>query len=344
MDKSEFIFTSSERGKVLKFDAVSHECVQDLGKINTYDVSNRKNLNALGGVMPGEIYSICVSNNGQYLATSDNKGVIKLFNPKTGLCITEFDNAHDEESIDVIAFDNQSEMLYSGGACGKLKKWCMKTKKLAEDIQQAHRGATILSMAFTDDIMFTGDGVGVFKAWSLFHTEKNHKVDITDVMKALRSLTCLLDMGPSHPRGIQTMKLSSDNKWLFSADDGGYLKQWNVQEIKSGVASLHHNFGNVMKSSVSQILIDNQNKNLFLPNEVGDVRQFDIEGKKLVKTHKLMDGTYIESGVMNHTGDKIWWTNDQGKMICWDPSTGDVLKDYGKIHDSPIHSIAYLKI
>ena len=323
MERSEFIFTSSEAGGLNHYDAYDHTKMAVLSKVHV-----------------GEIYCIAASKNGQFLATSDNLGTIKLFNPTSTKSLTIFNEAHDD-SIDVLGFDNESLWLYSGGANGRMKKWCMKSKKLAEDYTNAHQRATILSMAFTDDVMFTGDGVGVMKLWSIFHAGSEHDTNVCDVIKALRSVTCLLDMGPSHPRGIQTMKLSNDNKVLFTADDGGYIKQWDIQEAKNGICSLLHNFGNIMKGCVGAMVIDSNN--LWVPNEYGIVKQFNIETKKLVKIHTVMEGTYIECGVMNFTEDKIWWANNQGCLICWCPKTGSILKNYGKIHNSAIHSMTYVK-
>lgn len=343
MDSKEFVFAASELGKVLKYDVNSHQESADLGKIMTADISAKVKPQVKGGIMSGSIYSIDISKTGQQLAVSDNEGNIKLFNPKTGNCITQFANAHDEQSIDVVKFDNQGRDLYSAGAEGKLKKWCMKTKRIAQDFGDAHRGATIMSLAFADDFMFSADGVGCIKVWSVTCHNADHKVGVTDAVVALRSLYAFLDMGPSHPRGIQAMKVSGDQKWLFTADDGGYLKMWNIQNIKKAVAPLEHNFGNVMGSGVSVILIDALNTNLWIPNECGVVKKFGIETKKMVEKFNIMDGTTICSGAINQAGNKVWWTNNEGKMICWCPNTGNVLHEYGKIMNSAIHSIAFFK-
>merc|ERR1712228_842966 len=138
-------------------------------------------------------------------------------------------------------------------------------------------------------------------------------------------------MGPSHPRGIQSMKVSSDFKWLFTADDGGFLKMWNIQDIKSAVAPLEHNFGNVMGTGISAILVDPFNTNVWIPNEGGVVKKFGIQTKQMVEKFNIMDGTTICAGAINKAGDKAWFTNSEGKMICMCPNTGEVLYDYGKL-------------
>ena len=263
-----------------------------------------------------------------------------MFASKSGLLVHDFLQAHDG-AIEALAVDTNSHYFYSAGESGKLKKWDSKTKKLHTDYGQAHGNATILSITISRDYMFTGDGVGRLKCWSVTpstNTKHQQKPIIAQDL-SLFSLNCLKDFGPVHSGGIESTKISHNNKWLFTTDHNGFLKQWSLNnEIR-----LHKNYGNVMGGAISSIAITPDDMFLYLTNEEGNMKKLCVSSEKVVKKwDKVMDN-WINNVCISPDGSLLWLSDYEGFMKCWSLESEETVKDYKKVGSGAIHCMDFIR-
>lgn len=212
----------------------------EAGVIKLHNAQTHKEVSNLGIVHDGHILATASSSDGKFFVTSDNLGNMKLFDAQTAMLLHDFGIVHDG-AIEAITFEKSNHFFYSAGTTGKLKKWSAVKRKLKKDYGSAHGQSTILSLAVSKDVLFSGDGAGRLKLWPIDRLDNQTptKRDFnapsgTEFSHKNQKIMALKDMGPTHSGGIEAMSVSNNGDLLFTCDHYGFLKQWNIRNAKNG--------------------------------------------------------------------------------------------------------------
>lgn len=84
----------------------------------------------------------------------------------------------------------------------------------------------------------------------------------------------LKDYGHIHKGGIWSICCSPDDSYLFTSDDTGCIKQFNVK-----TKNLYKDHGQVDRAFIRSILITPNGQNLFVSDLNGKLMQFKINDK-----------------------------------------------------------------
>lgn len=305
----------------------------DDGRIKQICAKTHREIKTLRSLHKEPIYATCISNDGKFFVTSDAEGRIVLYDGKTGELLHDFGVVHDHQ-IDSLTFDKTGHFFFSGGKYGQLKKWSAYKKKLVKDYGKAHRDASITALIVCKDVLFSCDGVGGIKAWKITRNE-----EISEDKYREEYLVSMYE----HGRGINAIAVSNNGEWLFSADDGGYLKQWNIKDVLKGQVRLAKNYGRVFHESVTGIVATPDNNFIYLGSERGSIKKFDILKMECIDYKLEMMQSMIISICISPKGDKLWFVDEEGGLKSWDTVNDDTICEYKKVHTTRLNSMSYLK-
>jgi len=307
----------------------------DDGCIKQICAKTHRKLKNLRSLHREPIYATCSSHDGKFFATSDSEGRIVLYDGQTGEVAHDFGVRH-EGQIDVMAFDKSGHFFFTGGADGQLKKWSAYKKKLVKDYQKAHGDANVTALVTTKDVLFSADTVGGIKAWNVHDREDRSEAGKYRI-EYLASLY-------QHPRGISAIAISNNCEFLFTADEGGYLKQWDITDILKGNIELVKNYGQVFYESVTGIVATPDHNFVYLSSERGTIKKIDILKMECVDTHLRVMECSISSIALSLNGDRMWIVDEQGSLKLWETAKDPTEFETKKIHyNTRLNTMAYLR-
>ncbi|MGK7950878.1 MAG: CHAT domain-containing protein [Xenococcaceae cyanobacterium] len=247
----------------------------------------------------GEVWSLAISPDGEFIASGNNHGTIEFFNRHTG-DITKILGEH-ENVIRALVFIPQTERLISGDGDGNIKVWNRQNSALEKQLQ-GHT-ASIWSLAISPDgqtlvscsedesiriwnlttgeanaIIFSHDTVVYGLAFSpdgrvFASAGKDKIVKIWDVED--RSL---LKSFPGHQDAIRAIAISPDGQYLVSASWDKTVKVW---ELESGhlIATFEGHQDRVVTVAISQ-----DSQTVFSGSIDNTIKVWSIKNAELITT------------------------------------------------------------
>ena len=185
--------------------------------IRVWDVAESKTVVALAGHRD-LITDLCFSPDGRSLASSDMDSTVKVWEVASGLQ-THSLRRHDGYVYGV-RFAPDGETIASVGIDGMINVWSSKTGSLIRSMTAAD---PVRCLAFVDDSSMLWVGKGKL--------DRPGEVELWDTTTGKRIRSFL-----AGDRGITSLSLDPNSKYLLTSDHGGSIKLWDLrtgQELRS---------------------------------------------------------------------------------------------------------------
>ena len=144
------------------------------------------------------------------------------------------------------------------------------------------------------------------------------------------------DLGKFHDSEILSMAVSHDMSSLFTSDDKGILKQFNLKNLE-----FEHNYGFIHKTRINSICCSQLY--VYTSDIQGNINQLSISEKKIFHQYNEI----CESSILSITcTEKCQYqvvTDDTGHLKQIDTNKNTLVKDYGKIFDCSIFTVKITK-
>ena len=238
------------------------------------------------------VRNIAFSPDGLLLASANEDGTIRLWNPETQVLDTTL-RGHTG-SVLSIAFSPDGLLLASGGADGTVRLWDPQTQTL-ESTLRGHTGS-VLSIAFSPDglLLASGGADGTVRLWD----PQTQTLEST-----LRG----------HTGSVLSIAFSPDGLLLASGGADGTVRLWNPQTEKPQ-AVLDH------KSSVLSIAFSPEGEMLATGSEDGTARLWNLhpdpQAAKVAAT--LGHESPVRSVTFSPDEDILYSGSADGKMRQWE--------------------------
>ncbi|NJR59694.1 MAG: hypothetical protein HC769_13135 [Cyanobacteria bacterium CRU_2_1] len=235
------------------------------------------------------VSSSIFSPDGETIASGNEDGVIKLWNPENEQELQI--SSKQQASISSINFSPDGKMIASGSRDGTIKLW---NPKNGQELQPFSRQqASISSIDFSPNgrMIASGNGDGTIKLWNI------------ESRQLLKTLT-------GHQASVLSISFSPDGKMIAS---GGYdrtIKLWNVESGQEVQTLMGH------KDLISSISFTPNSKTIASGSYDRTIKLWNVESGQEVQTltgHETAiwsislspDGTMIASGSRDST-IKLW--------------------------------------
>ena len=195
-DNSETFVTACEDGGIRMWDA------------NSYGVVSFGFCQTPICLMPS---SVCFSNDVIFTGWGDGK--IRAHDAEDGKLLWAIDNAH-QSGVTSLALSHNISFICSGGECGEVRVWELKTRQMIYNLKQHTMAVTSLQIADDDEHVFSASRDRSIMCWNL--------------MQGVRTRTLAQKMG-----GVNSIALHPDGKRLLSVGQERKITFWDVREAES---------------------------------------------------------------------------------------------------------------
>ncbi|MDJ0775027.1 MAG: NACHT domain-containing protein, partial [Mastigocoleus sp. MO_167.B18] len=155
----------------------------------------------------GRVWSIEFSPDGEILATSDNNGVINLWETASGKEILSL-KGHSR-GVDCVVFSPDGQILASGSRDNTMRLWNVKTGECFKVFEHGHK-EWVKSLVFSPDGRFFASG------------SHDQTVKLWDT----RTYECL-QVFQGHTDRVRSVAFSADGEILISGSYDGTIRQWD---------------------------------------------------------------------------------------------------------------------
>lgn len=160
----------------------------------------------------GLVAVVAFSNDGKFLATSGNDGVVKIWDYATG---KEFKvlKVSPDKPVPAVAFNNDGTIIATGGEDKSIRFWNPNDGKMTKELAKGHT-AIVLSLAFSPDgkYLVSAGADKVVKLW-----------DVKDA-KELKSYA-------THKGSVYSVSFSKDGNQFASCGEDGLVKVYDVKSM-----------------------------------------------------------------------------------------------------------------
>lgn len=118
------------------------------------------------------------------------------------------------------------------------------------------------------------------------------------------------------------------SRFLFTTDDVGSLKQWDIK-----TKNLEHDWGAIHKGGIHLICSTYNQKFLFTASWHGDQKQWSISNKSLVKDYKKVHKGFINNVKCSRCSSYLFTTERYGHMKMISIGEMIVQKEFEKVYD-----------
>ena len=265
-EDGQFLFTSDIYGNLKQYDIVTGELTYDYEKI--HDSGIRK---------------IITTKDSKYLFTCDHIGNIKQWLIELYSLVKDFGKAHEYEIRSIIP-TSDNKFQFSIDKIGNQKEWFIKEiandDEAAEEIEPMQSKSTL---DFDDIVSYRKIDIGKMK--TNIDLPKDPEVQkIRDELEYRKNLK--KDFGKIHCANINSIALTPDDKYQFTADYYGVIRQWQIGDENSDTKMIK-DFGSVQDCILS-LVCSKDSKFLLSADDEGCVIQWDADkGTKMKKYNKL---------------------------------------------------------
>ncbi len=255
------------------------------------------------------VYSVAFSPNGKLLASGDNKGIIIVWDVKTGAEKTRLLGHTDR--VQSVKFLPGGNYLASGSNDGTVRLWNLKSGK---EIMNRRAGSPVNSVAFSPDSKLLAYGC------------RNKIINIVDM--DIREIKSTMNAGERY-EGVLSVEFSPDGKLFAAGADNGRVRIWNVDNfsLKYQIRALSHHM------DINSITFSHDSKSLASGSELNSIIIWDPQSGQKIKT---LQGEipFDESGanfvisLAFVRGDRLLASAHQnGTIKLWNVETGKEIKE-----------------
>lgn len=210
-----------------------------------------------------KIYSICLSNDSEYLYTSDWDINIKQWQIGTKF---EFNRIYNQiyhtSFVDCMQITKDNRYQFTSDHWGNLGQWDV-NKVDVEIFYQKHHDHKIQCMCILDSrYIFTCDKNGNMKQLDFINKD------------------CVKNYMGIHQWEIYSIIATNDGEKQFTSDYDGELKMWDVRSMK-----VVKYFGNIHGSCIKAMVVTPDDRYLFTSDCYSELKQWDLKTMKLAKNY-----------------------------------------------------------
>ena len=140
------------------------------------------------------------------------------------------------------------------------------------------------------------------------------------------------DLGKFHDSEILSMAISHDSNSLFTSDDKGILKQFNLKNLE-----FEHNYGFIHNTRINSICCSELY--VYTSDIQGNINQLSISEKNICHEYKKICESSILSIACTKKCQYQVATDDTGHLKQIDTNKNIIVKDYSKIFDCSIFTV-----
>ncbi|NER94728.1 MAG: hypothetical protein F6J86_12960 [Symploca sp. SIO1B1] len=236
----------------------------------------------------GQVNSVSISPNGQYLATAGEDGTTSLWD-LSGQKLTQF-NRHQGEVYSV-NFSSDGQYLATAGDDGIVCLWEMSRQKLL--VQFSTNQGKVYGVNFSPNRQYlaTAGEDGTTSLWNLSGKQ--------------------LTQFKSHQGKVYSVNFSPDGRYLATTGEDGTARLWNL--FGKQLAQFQGHQGPVFSLSFSP-----DGKSLATTGEDSTLRLWNLSGKQLVQWKSSRDWVYNVS--FSPDGERLVTGGADGTARLWDLS------------------------
>ena len=249
----------------------------------------------------GRVWSIEFSPDGEILATSDNNGVISLWETASGKEILSL-KGHSR-GVDCVVFSPDGQILASGSRDNTMRLWNVKTGECLKVFEHGHK-EWVKSLAFSSDSKLFASG------------SHDQTVKLWDT----RTYECL-QVFPGHTDRVRSVAFSADTQFLISGSYDGTIRQWNPRNGECVRIFDGHS------GKVTSVAFHPQASIFISGSHDQTIKIWDALCGKCLRT--LRGHTHIVSTIaLSHDGKTIISGSHDKTAKLWDINTGKSLKTF----------------
>jgi WD40 repeat protein len=173
-------------------------------------------------------------------------------------------------------------------------------------------GVSTLSASYQS--LYIGDKSGYMTKVSIDHQTVSQKI------------------GYVHNETIFAMAISEDDKYLFTGDCEGILKQTLLED-----SSLAKNYGRICDAEIKAIAVCGDN--LFVADFYGSMKQISISEHIVLKNYGKIHKSAIWSMCCTRNGEYLYTSDAYGYLQQYSIKSQSMVKNFGYIHDAGIRAI-----
>ena len=127
--------------------------------------------------------------------------------------------------------------------------------------------------------------------------------------------------------------VSKAEKYLFTSDDNGFVKQFSISEH-----TLKHDWGHLHNGWITNI--QSTNDYLFTKDVTGNLKQWSLKTRKLIRDwYWDVNHDRASAFCLSNNGLELFMCNYEGYLKQFSLEDQKIINDFGKIHNGEIHSL-----
>ncbi|QRV96532.1 hypothetical protein RhiJN_24550 [Ceratobasidium sp. AG-Ba] len=179
------------------------------------------------------VRSVAVSPDGEYIASGDDNGTIRVWDIKTGEAVLAPLRGHSG-SVRCLVFSFDGHNIVSGSSDKEIRVWNAGTGELVAGPLRGHSGrVNSVACSHHDSLIASGSGDDTVRFWSIKTGET------------------LFEARLGFTRGVLYVKFSPDDRLVASGSGDGTVRLWDVRQMSMIFEPLATEVGNLLSLAFS---------------------------------------------------------------------------------------------
>lgn len=175
--------------------------------VKIWDINSEKCIHTMRE-HSGNVFSVCFSYNGKFIASGSADTCIKIWDSKTGECLNTL-KSHSE-FVQSVSYSPDDRFLVSGSSDGTVKIWNPNSGECLDTLEEHLGGVKSVSVSSNNLFIASGSSDGSVKIWEMKKSESIHTLQ-------------------GHTGPVNSVSFSPDVNYIVSGSDDKSVKIWNVQ-------------------------------------------------------------------------------------------------------------------
>mmetsp|Transcript_13549 Transcript_13549/g.22300 ORF Transcript_13549/g.22300 Transcript_13549/m.22300 type:complete len:1133 (+) Transcript_13549:101-3499(+) len=266
------------------------------------------------------VWAVAVSPDGQRVASAGWEGLIKIWDPYTGLEVSTL-KGHTS-NVRAIAFSSDGRRLASGGGDVMLKIWDVQSGQELHSVIKAHRDV-IWGLRFSPDSSSL--------VYQLTTASEDHNLKVWDVS----TQGCVqVERLRGHTQWVRACAYSQDGKFMASASDDDTVIIWDARSWVQVTVLTGH------ESAVKSVAFSPNSSLLLSSSADRTIRAYSTQTWGLVKTFRGHEGT-VHCIAFSADGRLVVSSSVDRTVRIWNYSTRHVVAVM-RGHTNNIRSCAFI--
>ncbi len=302
------------------------------------------------------VHAVAISPDGQWLASGDEKGWVRLWNLKTQRNVSAFLTAVGRQ-VDGLAFSPDGKLLALGNVDGALWLWDVPTQQMLAHVANAHSDQ-VLQLVFAADgqTLITASTDGTLRRWQIpalqglpttltlaqgeeiraVSPDGQRMATVAGTAVMLRSAATgeLLTpaLTPQHKAAIADVEFSADGRTLVTSSFDGAILLWDVA---TGNALHPPPAGHTARVLVTAFSPDG--RTLASGSTDATIRLWDVTTGELLAPVLTGHGNWVQALIFSPDGQTLFSAGNDGRIMVWSVAAHKTLSG----HSQQVRGVAF---